>query len=97
LRDRTLDEVVYFAKATNTTERIGLEKVEFYSSAEGIRLFKGHEYELVSVYNNTSEKTVDSMAVMYLYMKDQRYAKPSVEAWTSMDLGATPPQAPGTM
>ena len=97
LRDRTLDKVVYSAKAINTTDRVGLKEVEYYSSAEGIPLFKDHEYELVSVYNNTSEVTVDSMAVMYLYMKDQRYTKPAVEAWAAVPAQAAPTRAAGAM
>ena len=41
--------------------RIGIDRVDYYSSPEGIPLFKGHEYELISRYNNTSKADADSM------------------------------------
>ncbi|NCG20468.1 MAG: hypothetical protein GWP91_15780, partial [Rhodobacterales bacterium] len=52
LRDLTTDQTVYLARAENSKGRVGLERVDFYSSAEGIQFYRGHEYELVSRYNN---------------------------------------------
>jgi len=78
LRDLTTNEVVFASKAENTTDRIGLQRVEYYSSAEGLMFYKDHEYELVSNYNNTSSEPVDSMAVMYLYMHDKNFKKPEL-------------------
>jgi hypothetical protein len=76
LKDRTTGEIVFASTAEQTTGRIGLKRVEYYSDPEGIPLYKDHQYELVSKYNNTSEEAVDSMAVMYLYMHDRRFKKP---------------------
>lgn len=76
LRDLTTKEVVYKAQVDNTTDRVGIQKVDFYSSTEGIPFYKGHEYELVSTYDNTSDQDADSMAVMYLYLVDPKFRKP---------------------
>jgi len=78
LRDLTTDEVVFDADVVNSTNRIGLDRVEYYSSKEGIKLYKDHQYELVSVYDNPTEDNHDSMAVMYLYMHDKRFEKPAL-------------------
>ena len=54
-------------------DRIGLAHVDSFSSVEGIPIYKDHEYELVSVYNNITDKNQDSMAVMNLYMLDKDF------------------------
>jgi hypothetical protein len=76
LKDLTAGKTVLHAKAMNTPDRIGLKHVEHYAGADGIQLHKDHEYELVSVYKNTSDQAVDSMAVMYLYLHDPTFEKP---------------------
>ena len=69
LTDRTTGQVVFASTAVNTPDRIGLERVDYFSSVDGLKLHKGHEYELTSRYNNTSDAPVDSMAVMYLFLR----------------------------
>lgn len=54
MRDLTTGESLYTARARGLAERIGLAEVGAYSSAEGIPVYRDHEYELVSVYDNTS-------------------------------------------
>lgn len=76
LRDLTDNETVYKSHARSFSEGVGLENVEYYSSAEGFRLYAGHEYELVSVYNNTSGEDQDAMAVMFMYAEDREYERP---------------------
>src|SRR5262249_10503057 len=46
-------------------------------SEEGIPLIKGHRYELVSVYNNTSGIDQDSMASMFFGLADPEFVKPT--------------------
>lgn len=70
LRDLTTGETLFRSEAENFEEGIGLERVEAFSSAEGVPVYPDHEYELVSVYENTSGETQDSMAVMYIYLRD---------------------------
>jgi hypothetical protein len=83
LKDLTTDTVVYEAKVEGSKSRIGIDRVDFYSSTEGIAFHKGHEYELTSRYNNTGAANADSMAVMYLYLVDPNFKKPTFESETS--------------
>ncbi len=71
LYDLTADQTVFKSHAENRKEGIGLNHVDAFSSIEGVPVFKDHEYELISVYNNTTEEDQDSMAVMYLYLLDR--------------------------
>jgi hypothetical protein len=71
LRDLTTGEVVFASRAENATDRVGLARVEHFASETGIALFKGHQYELVSVYDNPTDAEQDSMAVMFLYLLDR--------------------------
>lgn len=70
LRDLTTGETLFTSRAKNYPEKIGLEHVDAFSSVEGVTVYPDHEYELVSVYQNDSGETQDSMAVMYLYLRD---------------------------
>jgi hypothetical protein len=76
LRDVTADRSLFKSNIENLTGGIGLTHVDYFSSAEGIPVFKDHEYELVSVYNNTTNDDQDSMAVLFVYFLDQEYRGP---------------------
>lgn len=89
LKDLTTGKTVYKAKTRQADEGIGLAHVDFFSSPEGIPLFKDHEYEMISVYNNTSGKPQDSMAVMNLYLLDKEFKRP--ETVTPKAAGSTEP------
>jgi hypothetical protein len=78
LRDITANSTVFKSLATNYRDLIGLEKVDFISSKEGIPLYKDHEYELISVYNNPTQNDTDSMAVFYMYLFDPEFQKANV-------------------
>ncbi|MEZ4322241.1 MAG: hypothetical protein R3F61_32510 [Myxococcota bacterium] len=73
LNDLTTGKQVYQSKVRNSKDRIGIDEVDIYTSHEGIPLFEEHEYELVSVYNNTSGQNIDSMAVLYFYARDMNF------------------------
>ena len=73
LRDLTADQTVFKSRAENFEDRIGLARVDSFSSEEGIPLYADHEYEMISVYNNTTDTPQDSMAVMYLYSHDKHF------------------------
>ncbi len=76
LRDITAGKSVFLSRATGTKGKIGLDAVDPFSSTEGITLYKDHQYELVSIYDNTSGENQDSMAVMYMYVLDKEFRKP---------------------
>ena len=68
LRDRTDNRTVFKSNTRQAKGRIGLEHVDYFSSEEGLPMYKDHEYELISIYNNTSDEDQDAMALMYLYL-----------------------------
>ena len=76
LKDLTTGESVYRSLARGIEGKIGLSRVDYFSSAEGVPLHKDHEYELISVYDNTSSQEQDSMAVMYMYALDPEFRSP---------------------
>jgi len=78
LKDLTAGTTIYKAFTQQADKGIGLNRVDFMSSEEGIPLVKGHEYEMVSIYNNTTDKDQDSMAVMNLYLLDKEFQKPDL-------------------
>ena len=71
LRDLTTGESVYKSYAKNFKGKIGLDTVDHLSSETGIPVYKSHEYEVVSVYNNTTSVDQDSMAVLFLYYREK--------------------------
>jgi len=97
LIDRTVERTVFKSSVRAPDDRIGILEVEHYSSAEGIRFFADHEYELVSVYNNTLDTPVDSMAVMYLYFDDPGFVKPDLAALAASATTALEEPAVGGM
>ena len=78
LRDLTTGETLFKSEARGPLMQIGLEHVDYYSSEAGLSVFADHQYELVSVYDNTSDEAQDSMAVMFLYMHDQEFIRPAI-------------------
>lgn len=77
LIDLTTGQTVFVSHVEPSKGRIGIDRVEYYTSDEGLKLYKDHQYELVSYYNNTSSQPVDSMAVMYMYLLDKQFQKPA--------------------
>ena len=73
LRDLTTKETLFKSDVQPLDGRIGIERVDYYSSEKGIPLTTQHEYELVSFYNNTTDKQQDSMAVLYMYTLDKTF------------------------
>lgn len=73
LKDLTTGETVFKSKVKGANNRIGIDDVEYFSSPVGIPIYKDHEYQVISVYNNTSDEEQDSMAVMFLYLLDKEF------------------------
>ena len=79
LRDVTADKTIFKATTKNPENKIGLDHVDTFTSVEGVQLFKDHKYELISVYNNPTKTTHDSMASIFLGIEDKEFRKPSPE------------------
>jgi hypothetical protein len=69
LYDLTARKTVYKTRARNTPDRIGLEEVEYFASVEGLPVYKDHQYEIVSMYNNTTDEPQTAMAGFFLYLR----------------------------
>ena len=76
LRDLTTGESVIKLSAGQLRKGIGMDHVDSFSSASGIPLYKDHQYQMVSVYNNTTSVDQDSMAVMFLFVLDRQFRRP---------------------
>jgi hypothetical protein len=77
LIDTTAGRTVWKSAAKNPEGRIGLDRVDTFASEDGIPIRHDHHYELVSAYDNTSGQDQDSMAVMFLYLKDPNFRVPA--------------------
>ena len=69
LRDLTTGETVYRSQARQTELGVGLSDVDYFSSREGLPLYKDHQYQVISVYDNTSGVPQDAMATLFLYVR----------------------------
>jgi hypothetical protein len=78
LRDLTTGKTIFKSKARGPKEGIGLAHVDAFSSREGIPVYKSHDYELVSVYDNKSAVDQDAMATMFFYLEDKAFKKPAL-------------------
>ena len=79
LRDVTADKRLFLAKAKNPEGKVGLDHVDTFISDEGIPLYRDHKYELISVYNNPTKETHDSMASVFFGFADKEFRKPSAD------------------
>jgi hypothetical protein len=87
LRDLTTGETLYKAGARGPEEGLGLAWVSSYSSGKGIPVFADHDYEMVSIYDNTSGEDQDAMASFVLYLHDNE-AEQGLEALRASLAGA---------
>jgi hypothetical protein len=83
LVDLTTMEAVYQARTEPAKDLLALESISTYSSQDGLLLQKDHQYGLISIYDNQTDKELDSMAVMYLYIHDPKYLPPSAAEFST--------------
>ncbi|MDQ6893329.1 MAG: hypothetical protein M3167_11715 [Acidobacteriota bacterium] len=76
LRDLTTGESLVKILARPLAKGIGMEHVDSFSSAKGVPIYKDHQYQMISVYNNTTSVDQDSMAVMFLFVLDRQFRRP---------------------
>jgi hypothetical protein len=70
LFDKTANKPIFSSKITNHKNKIGLSKIEPFSSEEGVWLYKSHHYELVLDVSNTTAEEQDMMGSMFLFFYD---------------------------
>jgi hypothetical protein len=80
IKDVTTGQMVLQSNAVNPPEGVGLTHVDTFTSVPGVSLLKDHQYELVSVYNNTTPNNADSMASVFLGLDDPEFVKPTSAA-----------------
>ncbi|MEO8516085.1 MAG: hypothetical protein ABI426_05035 [Flavobacterium sp.] len=68
--DKTTNKTIFTCKVTNYKNKIGITKIEPYSSETGVWLYQNHEYELVLNVDNTSKIEQDMMGSMFLFFYD---------------------------
>jgi hypothetical protein len=78
LRDVTTGRRVFKCRAKNFTDKIGLSQVADFSSRRGAPLLKNHDYEFISIYNNTSGMDQDAMVGVVMFLLDKEYKRPLV-------------------
>jgi hypothetical protein len=71
LRDLTEHKTVFKSLAHLDKKGVNIERSDILSSTRGLPVYVDHDYEMTSVYDNTSGESVDAMAIMYLYVADQ--------------------------
>ncbi|HEY2323596.1 MAG TPA: peptidylprolyl isomerase [Thermoanaerobaculia bacterium] len=76
IRDTTTGETIFEVKATGPKDKVGLDKVETFTSEKGVPMYKDHKYELISVYDNPTQHNADSMASAFLALEDPEFVKP---------------------
>lgn len=71
LRDKTSGKDIFSSAVTNHKKSIGLDKIEPFSSEEGIWLYSNHDYEIVLDVDNTTAVEQDMMGSMFLFFYDK--------------------------
>lgn len=73
LRQAQTGRVLFRITPTLTPDGQSLKSVPAYSSSKGVAISPGVEYDLVTHYENTSDKTVTAMSILFLYCRDQEF------------------------
>ena len=71
LFDKTVNKAIFISKILNHNGKIGLTRIEPFSSEKGIWLYKNHDYEIVLNVNNTTTESQDMMGSMFLFFYDK--------------------------
>ena len=72
LIDDTIHKTLWKGSGTSDEEGTMLTNTDHYSSTEGIRIDPTHTYRLETTYDNPTNHLIDAMAIIRLYVKDNR-------------------------
>ncbi|RED48432.1 hypothetical protein [Seonamhaeicola aphaedonensis] len=70
LKDMTTDSIIYKCEVKNHTNRIGLASTPSFSSKAGVLMYPKHKYQIELTTHNTTNKSQDMMASMFLFFYD---------------------------
>ena len=71
LWDKTDNKAIFKSNVINHQSKIGLSKIDAFSSESGVWMYQNHEYELVLDVNNTTTTNQDMMGSMFLFFYDE--------------------------
>lgn len=71
LFDKTENKTIFISNITNHQNKIGLTKIDPFSSVDGIWLYKKHDYQIILEVNNTTKVDQDMMGSMFLFFYDK--------------------------
>jgi len=74
LKDLTTGKIIWTGKAKNQNNKAVVLETDHFSSPEGIWLYKDHQYEVTTSYNNKTGKKIDAMGLLYMYYNDPNYS-----------------------
>jgi len=69
--DKTTNTAIFKCNIQNHKDRIGIDKIDAFSSEAGIWLYKDHHYDLIQEVDNTSKIPQDMMGSMFLFFYDR--------------------------
>lgn len=84
VRDITDDRIIFESRAVNLANNLGLESSDYYSSSNGVPVYKSHKYEVIAGYNNLTDHDVDAMVDVHMYFADKSFDK------NALQLGRSP-------
>jgi hypothetical protein len=85
LHDATTGETVFKAMCKPTDDGRGLAETTFYSSETGLKVYKDHEYRVISESDNTSTKDQAATAFIVVYLHNPDFVKPTYDDLCRLD------------
>jgi hypothetical protein len=73
LRDKTSGETIVSVRSKDYEARRGVAHMEEFNFPEGLKIYKDHEYELETTYNNRMDKPADVMAIIYAFLLEKNF------------------------
>jgi len=84
LRNITTGETLFKGSPKTAVNGLFIEAFNFYSDQQGIPFYQDHEYELISIYNNTTGESIDAMALLFVYLLDKNFDRKQLKLLTSI-------------
>jgi hypothetical protein len=80
LVDKTDGVTLFTIVSEDFHDRLGVARMDELALPEGTPLSKDHEYELVTVYDNPTDRPADVMSILYIYALDKQFHHPDEQA-----------------